>query len=143
MNGLSSSESRFHGYAATVRRPHLRFPKHFRLGKATLPALFLLSMCFIILYKSHSPRPFYLVEFLLPIMSLRIARTAMSSARNPAVSKQRLTQVHRHFSSSASARKEIQEAYIISASRTPTAKVKKNLPQNLSTSFPTVSNSTN
>ncbi|TVY50732.1 Acetyl-CoA acetyltransferase, mitochondrial [Lachnellula cervina] len=53
-------------------------------------------------------------------MSLRFA---MSSARNPsAVSKQRLTQVQRHFSATTSARQEIQDAYILSAARTPTAK---------------------
>ena len=34
----------------------------------------------------------------------------------------RLTQVQRHFSTSPAARKEIQDAYILSASRTPTAK---------------------
>jgi hypothetical protein len=57
-------------------------------------------------------------------MSLRTARTAMSSLRNSSTaSKQRLSQVQRHFSSTTSARQEIQEAYILSASRTPTAKV--------------------
>jgi len=34
----------------------------------------------------------------------------------------RLAQMQRHFSSTTPARKEIQDAYIISASRTPTAK---------------------
>lgn len=58
-------------------------------------------------------------------MSLRFA---MSSARNPsAVSKQRLTQVQRHFSATTSARQEIQDAYILSAARTPTAKVSTHL----------------
>ncbi|TVY24387.1 Acetyl-CoA acetyltransferase, mitochondrial [Lachnellula hyalina] len=53
-------------------------------------------------------------------MSLRFA---MSSARNSSsVSKQRLTQVQRHFSATTSARQEIQDAYILSASRTPTGK---------------------
>lgn len=56
------------------------------------------------------------------IMSLRFA---MSSARNSsAASKQRLTQVQRHFSATTSARQEIQDAYILSASRTPTARVR-------------------
>jgi acetyl-CoA C-acetyltransferase len=45
----------------------------------------------------------------------------MASLRN--TPKQRLSQVQRHFSATAAAKQEIQEAYIISASRTPTAKV--------------------
>ena len=54
-------------------------------------------------------------------MSLRYA---MSSIRSPsATSKVRLSQVQRHFSATTSARQEIQDAYILSASRTPTAKV--------------------
>jgi hypothetical protein len=61
------------------------------------------------------------------VMSLQAARTAMSSLRNSSTSsKQRLSQVQRHFSATTSARKEIQEAYILSASRTPTAKVCSN-----------------
>lgn len=53
-------------------------------------------------------------------MSLRYA---MSSIRSPsATSKVRLSQVQRHFSATTSARQEIQDAYILSASRTPTAK---------------------
>ena len=56
-----------------------------------------------------------------PVMSLRYAA---SSVRNSsAASKQRLSQVQRHFSATTSARREIQDAYILSASRTPTAKV--------------------
>ncbi|KIN08668.1 hypothetical protein OIDMADRAFT_100370 [Oidiodendron maius Zn] len=47
----------------------------------------------------------------------------MSSIRSPsATSKVRLSQVQRHFSATTSARQEIQDAYILSASRTPTAK---------------------
>lgn len=46
----------------------------------------------------------------------------MASMRNAPVPKQRLSQVQRHFSVTTSARKEIQDAYILSASRTPTAK---------------------
>lgn len=62
--------------------------------------------------------------FSMFMMSLRTARTAMYSLRNSStVSKQRLSQVQRHFSVSASAKQEIQEAYILSAARTPTAKV--------------------
>lgn len=45
-------------------------------------------------------------------------RMAMSSVK----ATSRLTQVSRHFSTSNAARREIQDAYIISASRTPTAK---------------------
>ncbi|KAI9780949.1 MAG: hypothetical protein M1839_006387 [Geoglossum umbratile] len=40
----------------------------------------------------------------------------------PARSQQRLAQVQRHFGSTPSPRKEVQEAYILSAARTPTAK---------------------
>ncbi|PMD21316.1 acetyl-CoA acetyltransferase [Hyaloscypha hepaticicola] len=47
----------------------------------------------------------------------------MSSLRNsPTASKHRLSQVQRHFSATTSARQEVQEAYILSASRTPTGK---------------------
>ncbi|CAL3965488.1 unnamed protein product, partial [Diplocarpon coronariae] len=46
----------------------------------------------------------------------------MASLRNPPSSLQRITQVRRHFSATASAKQEIQEAYILSAARTPTAK---------------------
>jgi len=47
----------------------------------------------------------------------------MSSLRNSStVSKQRLSQIQRQFSGTASAKQEVQEAYILSASRTPTAK---------------------
>lgn len=57
-------------------------------------------------------------------MSSRISRTAMASLRNASASAQRIAQVQRHFSSTTSARQEIQEAYILSAARTPTAKVR-------------------
>merc|ERR1711977_359722 len=56
------------------------------------------------------------------IMSFRTARTAMASLRSPAASTQRLSQVQRHFSASTSVKQEVQEAYILSAARTPTAK---------------------
>ncbi|EHL02863.1 putative Acetyl-CoA acetyltransferase, mitochondrial [Glarea lozoyensis 74030] len=46
----------------------------------------------------------------------------MASARNSSLPKQRLTQVRRHFSATTSVKQEIQDAYILSASRTPTAK---------------------
>ncbi|OBT96119.1 hypothetical protein VE01_06902 [Pseudogymnoascus verrucosus] len=49
-------------------------------------------------------------------MSLRMAMSSLSA------STQRVAQVSRHFSTSRAARQEIQDAYIISASRTPTAK---------------------
>ncbi|KUJ17213.1 thiolase [Mollisia scopiformis] len=55
-------------------------------------------------------------------MSFRAARTAMSTLRNSPASQQRLAQVQRHFSATTSAKQEIQDAYILSASRTPTAK---------------------
>ncbi|KAE8452699.1 hypothetical protein EG329_013958 [Mollisiaceae sp. DMI_Dod_QoI] len=55
-------------------------------------------------------------------MSLRAARSAMSSLRNSPASQQRLAQVQRHFSATTSAKQQIQDAYILSASRTPTAK---------------------
>ncbi|CZR69758.1 acetyl-CoA acetyltransferase, mitochondrial precursor [Phialocephala subalpina] len=54
-------------------------------------------------------------------MSLRAARSAMSSVRN-SPAQRRVAQVQRHFSATTSARQEIQEAYILSAARTPTAK---------------------
>ena len=54
------------------------------------------------------------------IMSLRIA---FSPLRPMASSRQRLAQVSRHFSSTSPAKQEIQDAFILSASRTPTAKV--------------------
>jgi len=53
-------------------------------------------------------------------MSLRVV---FSPLRPMASSRQRLAQVSRHFSSTSPAKQEIQDAYIISASRTPTAKV--------------------
>ncbi|KAH6673539.1 Thiolase, N-terminal domain-containing protein [Halenospora varia] len=50
-------------------------------------------------------------------------RFAMSSVRSSSMApKQRLSQVQRHFSGTASAKQQIQDAYILSASRTPTAK---------------------
>ncbi|KAG9236776.1 Thiolase, N-terminal domain-containing protein [Amylocarpus encephaloides] len=47
---------------------------------------------------------------------------AMSSVRSSTVPKQRLSQVRRHFSATTSVKQEIQDAYILSAARTPTAK---------------------
>lgn len=44
------------------------------------------------------------------------------AARNPTPSAARLSQLRNHFSTSSSARKEIQDAYILSAVRTPTGK---------------------
>lgn len=70
-------------------------------------------LCFLILFLSS----------ILPIMSLRAARSAMSSVRN-SPAQRRVAQVQRHFSATTSARREIQEAYILSAARTPTAKVR-------------------
>lgn len=51
-------------------------------------------------------------------MSSAALRTSMRMASRP---QQRLASIQRQFSSSAPARKEIRDAYIISASRTPTA----------------------
>ena len=68
--------------------------------------------------------PSVLLLFLLPLLIIMSLRYAMSSLRNSSVaSKQRLSQVERHFSSTTSTKREIQDAYILSASRTPTAKV--------------------
>ncbi|EKD19682.1 uncharacterized protein L3040_001972 [Drepanopeziza brunnea f. sp. 'multigermtubi'] len=55
-------------------------------------------------------------------MSLRTTKTAVASLRTPSATTSRIAQVQRHFSATASAQKEIQEAYILSAARTPTAK---------------------
>ncbi len=80
-----------------------------------------------LLTSTHAPPPPSLCYNLIPIhtMSLRAARTAMSSLRNSSTaSNHRLSQVQRHFSATTSARQEIQEAYILSASRTPTGKVR-------------------
>ncbi|KAH8597198.1 Thiolase, N-terminal domain-containing protein [Bisporella sp. PMI_857] len=52
-------------------------------------------------------------------MSLRYA---MSSLRPSAASAHRLSQVQRHFSVSSAPQREVQDAYILSAARTPTAK---------------------
>ncbi|KFY89019.1 hypothetical protein V500_05995 [Pseudogymnoascus sp. VKM F-4518 (FW-2643)] len=49
-----------------------------------------------------------------------MAMSSLQASRQ--ASSQRVAQVSRHFSTSGAARKEIQDAYIISASRTPTAK---------------------
>ncbi|KAF2830695.1 thiolase [Ophiobolus disseminans] len=51
-------------------------------------------------------------------MSSAALRTSLKMASRP---QQRLASIQRQFSSSATARKEIRDAYIISASRTPTA----------------------
>jgi hypothetical protein len=56
------------------------------------------------------------------ILSMAL-RVVFSPLRPMAYSHQRLAQVSRHFSSTGPAKQEIQDAYIISASRTPTAKV--------------------
>lgn len=50
-------------------------------------------------------------------------RAAFSSLKPVSSSRQRFVQVSRRFSSTIPARQELQDAYIISASRTPTAKV--------------------
>ncbi|KAI9054823.1 hypothetical protein LZ554_001968 [Drepanopeziza brunnea f. sp. 'monogermtubi'] len=55
-------------------------------------------------------------------MPLRITTSAVASLRTPSATTSRIAQVQRHFSATASAQKEIQEAYILSAARTPTAK---------------------
>lgn len=50
------------------------------------------------------------------------ARAASRAASPTAAANARLTQMRSHFSTSSVARKEIQDAYILSAARTPTAK---------------------
>lgn len=65
---------------------------------------------------SSFPRPLCPCCTLI-IMSVRMATSQMKA------SSQRLAQVSRHFSTSRAARQEIQDAYIISGSRTPTGKV--------------------
>ncbi|EEH17027.1 hypothetical protein PABG_07114 [Paracoccidioides brasiliensis Pb03] len=54
--------------------------------------------------------------------SLRAASRLVPQASSIARSSQRLGQVQRHFSSSRSCPQQIQDAYILSAARTPTAK---------------------
>ncbi|KIW37569.1 uncharacterized protein PV06_10215 [Exophiala oligosperma] len=54
----------------------------------------------------------------LPSTAVRAASRSASASTSAA----RLSQMRSHFSSSSAARKEVGEAYIISASRTPTAK---------------------
>jgi hypothetical protein len=55
----------------------------------------------------------------LPASSAR-----MALRQTPYVSSARLSQVQRHFSTTSPVRKEIQDAYILSAARTPTGKVR-------------------
>ncbi|KAG9774752.1 Acetyl-CoA acetyltransferase erg10A, mitochondrial [Exophiala dermatitidis] len=50
------------------------------------------------------------------------ARAASRASSSASTASARLSQMRSHFSTSSAARKEIQEAYILSASRTPTAK---------------------
>lgn len=56
----------------------------------------------------------------LPASSAR-----MALRQTPHVSSARLSQVQRHFSTTSPVRKEIQDAYILSAARTPTGKVRR------------------
>jgi hypothetical protein len=56
----------------------------------------------------------------LPASSARMALRQTSR-----VSSARLSQVQRHFSTTSPVRKEIQDAYILSAARTPTGKVRR------------------
>lgn len=51
-----------------------------------------------------------------------ICAVSKMASSNSSTSTARLSQIQRHFSSSAAFRKEVRDAYIISASRTPTAK---------------------
>lgn len=62
--------------------------------------------------------------YLIPRMS-HLLRSAMSSSlRQPSVvATQRVAQLSRQFGSTSSARQQVQDAYILSAARTPTAKV--------------------
>jgi hypothetical protein len=56
----------------------------------------------------------------LPASSARLALR-----QSPHVPSTRLSQVQRHFSTTSPVRKEIQDAYILSAARTPTGKVRE------------------
>jgi acetyl-CoA C-acetyltransferase len=58
-------------------------------------------------------------------MSSAALRTSMRMASRP---HQRLASIQRHFSASAQQHKEVRDAYILSASRTPTAVVRVLLP---------------
>jgi acetyl-CoA C-acetyltransferase len=82
-----------------------------------------ITASFLIAYSSVSSLPFVVVVHALHI-TMTLRQASMSALRGSySPSTQRLAQVSRHFSASAAARQEIQDAYIISASRTPTAKV--------------------
>ena len=61
------------------------------------------------------------IPSLLNAMSSSALRTSMRMASRP---QQRLASIQRQFSASAQQKKEIRDAYIISASRTPTAVVR-------------------
>ena len=58
----------------------------------------------------------------MPSLTTSAARTAMRASSSSTSSSARLSQMRSHFSTSPIARKEIGEAYILSAARTPTAK---------------------
>ncbi len=68
---------------------------------------------------------------LAPVMMMHKTVEAafrLAPQRSVVMSAHRIGQLQRHFSSSQPCRKEIQDAYILSAARTPTAKVRSRFP---------------
>jgi hypothetical protein len=105
-------------YSSTFR-PHLTCP---RKCCHHVTATLLLVRVLFSAFSVH----FELFEHRYSAMSSSALRTSMRMASRP---QQRLASIQRQFSSSAPQRKEIRDAYIISASRTPTAVVSKSTSQ--------------
>jgi hypothetical protein len=59
------------------------------------------------------------------MIPLTTSPARMALRQTPYLSSARLSQVQRHFSTTSPVRKEIQDAYILSAARTPTGKVRR------------------
>jgi len=59
------------------------------------------------------------------MVPLTTSPARMALRQTPYLSSARLSQVQRHFSTTSPVRKEIQDAYILSAARTPTGKVRR------------------
>ena len=106
-------------YSSTFR-PHLTCPRK-RCHHHVTTALLLVR----VLFSAFSVH-FELFEHHYSAMSSSALRTSMRMASRP---QQRLASIQRQFSSSAPQRKEIRDAYIISASRTPTAVVSRSTSQ--------------
>jgi hypothetical protein len=96
-------------------RPHMSCPRKCCRHVTTTPRLVRVFFSAFSVY-------FELSENRHTAMSSSALRTSMRMASRP---QQRLASIQRQFSSSAPQRKEIRDAYIISASRTPTAVVSK------------------